>query len=90
VEHGRTPRSNGFSVHCTFQDEEVTIEICDNGTGFSLESPATESPGSRGRGYGIFLMRKLMDVVRFERDGTCVRLVRRHAVVPNEDAKITV
>jgi anti-sigma regulatory factor (Ser/Thr protein kinase) len=78
VEHGHAARYSGFSVHCTFKDDEVTIEICDNGGGFATDSPISETPGARGRGFGIFLMRKLMDVVRFERDGTCVRLVRRH------------
>ncbi len=79
VEHGRATRSNGFSVRCTFLDEELTIEIRDNGGGFSLESDRDETPiHQRTRGFGIFLMRRLMDGVQFDKNGTCVRLIRRH------------
>ncbi len=79
VEHGRTTRSNGFSVHCTFTDEELTIEIRDNGEGFNLEGKRDETPiEQRSRGFGIFLMRRLMDGVHFDKNGTRVRLTRRH------------
>jgi serine/threonine-protein kinase RsbW len=89
VEHGHAARSSGFSVRCTFQDDEVTIQICDNGVGFSSEAPISETPvGARGRGFGIFLMRKLMDAVRFEKHGTCVRLIRRHAAPKGEHGLI--
>jgi serine/threonine-protein kinase RsbW len=79
VEHGRTMRSNGFSVHCIFVDDELTIEIRDNGGGFSLEGKRDETPiEQRSRGFGIFLMRRLMDGVHFDKNGTRVRLTRRH------------
>lgn len=79
VEHGRAHRSSGFSVRCHFQEEELTIEIRDNGEGFSLEGRRDETPiEQRSRGFGIFLMRRLMDGVHFDRNGTLVRLTRRH------------
>lgn len=79
VEHGRATRSSGFSVRCSFIEEELTIEIRDNGEGFSLESKRDETPiEQRSRGFGIFLMRRLMDGVQFDNNGTCVRLIRRH------------
>jgi serine/threonine-protein kinase RsbW len=78
VEHGRTHRSSGFSVRCEFDDDQLTIEIRDNGDGFL--PPATyvndnplEEPK---RGFGILLMRRLMDRVQFDNNGTCVRLTR--------------
>lgn len=79
VEHGRSSRSSGFTVRCTFDTGELSIEIRDSGDGF--ESPAmmtTIEPDDRGRGFGIFLMRRLMDEVSFDRNGTVVRLVRKH------------
>ncbi|HET9028974.1 MAG TPA: ATP-binding protein [Candidatus Aquilonibacter sp.] len=79
VEHGRTRRSNGFSVRCIFSEEELTIEIRDNGEGFSFDGKRDETPmEQRSRGFGIFLMRRLMDHVAFEKGGTMVRLTRRH------------
>jgi len=78
VEHGRGSRSSGFSVCCSFSDGELTIEIRDSGGGFALDGIFDDVPiEERTRGFGIFLMRRLMDGVDFERNGTCVRLIRR-------------
>lgn len=79
VEHGRARKSNGFSVRCMFREDELSIEIRDNGEGFTLEGKHDDTPiEQRSRGFGIFLMRRLMDGVHFDRNGTCVRLTRRH------------
>ena len=77
AEHGRSARSSGFSVQCKFTDDELLIEIRDNGAGFQPASASDESL-ERGRGLGIFLMRHLMDNVTYDRNGTIVRLVRKH------------
>ncbi len=82
VEHGFSHRSSGFSVRCSFDDDEkLTIEVRDNGDGFLppsvLVPAATEEPDDRG--FGILLMRRLMDGVQFDRNGTCVRLTRHKA-----------
>lgn len=77
VEHGRSLRASGFSVRCTFEDEELTIEIRDNGEGFTLADREEIPLIERTRGFGIFLMRRLMDGVRYDRNGTCVRMIRR-------------
>lgn len=78
VEHGRTRRSSGFSVRCSFDEERLVIEIRDNGDGFLPVSTAIplDIEGS-DRGFGILLMRRFMDGVQFERNGTLVRLTRR-------------
>ncbi len=78
VEHGISGRSNGFSVRCVFEEDELTIEIRDNGQGFSLDKRDPTPIEERNRGFGIFLMRRLMDGVQFDRNGTMVRLTRRH------------
>ncbi|HEY2476829.1 MAG TPA: ATP-binding protein [Candidatus Cybelea sp.] len=79
VEHGSGGQRRGFSVECRFDGEELSIEIRDSGQGFAAPCHrGTVEPDHRGRGFGIFLMRRLMDDVAFSRNGTVVRLVRRH------------
>jgi serine/threonine-protein kinase RsbW len=78
VEHGRSTRSKGFTVHCAFDGTKLTVEIRDSGRGFPAPPERVSvEPDDRGRGFGIFLMRRLMDNVSFARNGTVVRLVRR-------------
>ncbi|MBV8331964.1 MAG: ATP-binding protein [Candidatus Eremiobacteraeota bacterium] len=80
VEHGRSARSSGFSVRCTFADDELIIEIRDNGHGFSAILSDAAPPPGRQRGLGIFLMRQLMDQVTYAHNGTLVRMARKRHV----------
>ncbi len=77
VEHGGKAAAASVSVTCTFNGRELAIEIRDAGVGFPAprELPSVE-PDHRGRGFGIFLMRRLMDDVSFSSNGTVVRLIR--------------
>lgn len=84
VEHGHASRFSGFSVNCSFTDGQLTIEVRDNGSGFN-EDGNGDTSFARGRGFGIFLMRKLMDAVRFDREGSCVRMIRRHVEAPDQE-----
>jgi anti-sigma regulatory factor (Ser/Thr protein kinase) len=74
AEHGHRAGS-GFEVRVYVESAFVVIEIQDEGRGvgaeISGEKPTHDSP----RGFGIYLMRHLMDEVSF--DGTCVRLTKR-------------
>jgi len=80
VEHGRGTRSSGFSVACSYDNATLVVEVRDSGTGFvSPIEVGTIEPDERGRGFGIFLMRRLMDDVTFVRNGTAVRMVRRQS-----------
>jgi serine/threonine-protein kinase RsbW len=78
VEHARGAPTRKILVHCVFGTNGLVIEIRDRGCGFPepTDRPSIE-PDHRGRGFGIFLMRRLMDEVSFSRNGTVVRLVRR-------------
>lgn len=79
VEHGCAAPEPSIAVDCTFDGEELTIVIEDSGHGFPEPSDRQSvAPNDRGRGFGIFLMRRLMDDVSFARNGSVVRLVRRH------------
>lgn len=76
-EYGRGRRNGGFSVSCSFQDDEMRIEIQDSGEGFDAPDDASEiSADDRNRGFGIFIMRRLMDSVTFAKNGTRVKLSR--------------
>lgn len=83
VEHGRSIRSSGFSVRCTFDGEQLVVEVHDNGSGFAAFCDELVLPPiDRERGLGIYLMRRLMDDVSYSDNGTLVRLARkRHAGV---------
>lgn len=78
VEHGIETPDRQIVVACDFRHDELTIEIQDNGSAFVEPSHRSSvEPDDRGRGFGIFLMRRLMDEVSFARNGTIVRLRRR-------------
>jgi serine/threonine-protein kinase RsbW len=78
VEHAGAKRSHKIVVLCTFDMGELAVEIADRGCGFAEPADlAAVAPDHRGRGFGIFLMRRLMDEVTYSRSGTVVRLVRR-------------
>jgi len=83
VEHGHSRRSSGFSVRCSYDEEILTIEIRDNGDGFLPEggTRASAALDEQERGFGILLMRRTMDGVSFERNGTLVRLTRHRTTV---------
>lgn len=78
VEHGRGTTARQIVVGCTFEENRLVIEIEDSGSSFPEPGVrASVEPDDRGRGFGIFLMRRLMDEVTFPRNGQTVRLVRR-------------
>jgi serine/threonine-protein kinase RsbW len=78
VEHGRAPAARRVVVRCAFRNNVLLIEVRDRGQGFTEPfDRSSVSPDDRGRGFGIFLMRRLMDEVSFANKGTIVRLTRR-------------
>lgn len=67
-------------VEVTVREEEVTARVTDQGTGFDYTTaPDPTLPGnlSKSGGRGIFLMKSLMDEVRFNEEGNSVTLVLR-------------
>ena len=74
VEHGT--RNLGFiTVTCSFDGSGLVIEIRDDGSGFDHVTGARRDPRSI-RGFGISLMRALMDDVRYVARGNVVQLVK--------------
>jgi len=77
IEHGN--RMHGeFSIACGFASGILTIEVCDGGGGFDVTAkPALNLAERRTpslRGYGLYLMRSLMNRVSFKDGGTTVVL----------------
>jgi anti-sigma regulatory factor (Ser/Thr protein kinase) len=78
VEHVTRSRSGRIIVDCSFDGSALTVAIHGGGPGFPAPSDQVSvQPNDRGRGFGIFLMRRLMDEVSFARNGAIVRLRRR-------------
>jgi len=79
VEHGKCEGADGFEVWATFESDQLVIEIKDYGAGFDCERALEKAnPDSCGnRGFGIFLMRELMDEVAYSERGSRIQLVKR-------------
>jgi len=78
AEHGH--RAGGeITVNAKISERAFVVEIEDRGPGFARwNASGSERPGpTAARGFGIFLMRELMDEVDYSSNGACVRLVKR-------------
>ncbi|HVA36788.1 MAG TPA: ATP-binding protein [Candidatus Dormibacteraeota bacterium] len=84
VEHGRRvgrePRKITVRIQRT-HDHHLVVEVLDSGAAFDFTQHGGR-PGDEyrsARGFGIFLMRQLMDEVHYEhrRAGNVVRLIKR-------------
>ena len=67
-------------VEVTVKVEEVAVRVTDQGVGFDPESvpdPTLPDNITKTGGRGIFLMKSLMDEVRFNDQGNSVTLVLR-------------
>jgi len=72
-------------VGCRGGTDEVSIVVRDEGQGFDIDNipdPTAPENIKSSHGRGIYLMKTLMDEVRFERGGTVVymRKSRREAI----------
>ena len=67
-------------VEITVRGEEVTARITDEGRGFdptTIPDPTLPDNLDKPGGRGIFLMKSLMDEVRFNEEGNSVTLILR-------------
>jgi serine phosphatase RsbU (regulator of sigma subunit)/anti-sigma regulatory factor (Ser/Thr protein kinase)/PAS domain-containing protein len=82
--YGRRPMGRSeIRVQCVVQGQDIAVTVADDGPGFDAESGNGHRLPDRfaSGGRGLFLMRELMDDVRFEcsDNGTTVTLTRRLA-----------
>jgi anti-sigma regulatory factor (Ser/Thr protein kinase) len=81
VEHGA--KDLGFiTVSCAYDGRGISIEVRDEGFGFDFATQRRRDPLSV-RGFGITIMRELMDRVEYGARGNIVRLYKRRPA-PNE------
>jgi serine/threonine-protein kinase RsbW len=77
AEHGDA--AGGLDVSATFENSQLVIVVKDHGRGFdcgaALHGPPPDADGNRG--FGIFLMRTLMDEVAYSDRGSCIQLVKK-------------
>ena len=76
AEHGHRA-DTGFEVRCYVERDRIVIEVQDEGGGFRATASTPKPEHDAPRGFGIFLMRHLMDEVDFDEAGTRVRLTKR-------------
>lgn len=65
-------------IEVCLEDTAITVRVSDEGAGFDPEEisdPTTPSNLEKPGGRGIFLMKELLDEVRFNDRGNCVTLV---------------
>ncbi|MFB3881033.1 MAG: ATP-binding protein [Armatimonadota bacterium] len=83
VEHVADESCQDVLVRFSLCDESLTIEVIDRGQGFDAECVRRLEAGGDWddpRGFGLLVIRQLMDEVTIECDpvtGTCVRMVKR-------------
>ena len=76
AEHGHRPGSR-FSVDALISAGRLVIEIRDDGRGFDISRvDPTAGRSDSPRGFGIFIMRALMDSIEFVDRGRCIRLIK--------------
>lgn len=78
VQHGRPKQGSTFILRAECWDESIVIEVRDSGRGFGRPDPPQNDPalGMPARGFGITLMRALMNEVTYSDNGSSVKLVR--------------
>jgi len=89
--HGNHENS-GKHVHvrCRCEPTEISIAVKDEGRGFDIEKIADPTaPENQGsiHGRGIYLMKALMDEVRFEEDGVVVHMRKSTGKAGANDVK---
>jgi serine/threonine-protein kinase RsbW len=89
--HGNHENS-GKHVHvrCRCEPIEISIAVKDEGRGFDIEKIADPTaPENQGsiHGRGIYLMKALMDEVRFEEDGVVVHMRKSTGKAGANDVK---
>ena len=84
AEHGHREDS-GFEVRVYVERASLVIEVQDDGDGFAASHPRANPTHDAPRGFGIYLMRHLMDQVDYTNNGTCVRLAKRLPIARQND-----
>lgn len=79
--------TNNVFIHFIIDEDSLTIKVIDQGIGFDeskVDIPKIENKlaGERKRGWGLQLIRELVDSVEFEstKEGTTVTMVKKKSL----------
>lgn len=80
IKHGNKCRK-GLSVEISYSisDERLEVTICDEGEGFdynNIPDPRSQKNVLKQGGRGLFLIRNLMDEVRFNDKGSQIKMIK--------------
>lgn len=76
IEHGN--RAQGpVDLNCAFDGATLAVEVSDRGPGFANVVEPTPGAPPSFRGWGLFLMKSLMDRVTYSQNGGTVRLEKQ-------------
>ncbi len=73
IEHGNKLRGY-FEMRCSFDGTKLVVEVKDRGRGFEAPAQPAPGPNDKLRGWGLFLMKNLLDRVSYFENGSGVRL----------------
>lgn len=80
IRHGNQDNPNlKVTIDCTVDDQKATIEICDQGSGFSpdqLPDPTARENLTEPHGRGVMLIQAYMTEVHFNKAGNCLTLIK--------------
>jgi serine/threonine-protein kinase RsbW len=93
VVHGNRedPNKLVFVTSRCSEDGEVSITVRDEGQGFdsrAVPDPTVPENLLSSHGRGIYVMRKLMDEVSFEQNGTVLKMRKRPNKKANAERKL--
>ena len=81
VKHGsKGDPSREVKCRVTVEGSAMTVMVRDSGTGFdpgSVANPLESAGLSADHGRGLYMIRQLMDEVRFERNGAEIHMTKR-------------
>jgi anti-sigma regulatory factor (Ser/Thr protein kinase) len=73
IEHGY-PKARWFEIRCEIRDDEVVVEVEDDGVGFQADP--TQPPPGHVRGFGFGIMRSLVDELHILKNGRLIRFTK--------------
>ncbi len=78
AEHG-SKTGGMIDIKCRCVGDRFTVEVHDSGSGFERwnASDYIRPMSTSSRGYGMFIMRELMDEVEYSERGSRLRLMKR-------------
>src|SRR3990167_3279118 len=78
--HGNSNDANlSVKVKYWIKDEKLNVEVEDEGAGYDLGSLPDPTEGDnimKGSGRGVYLIRRLMDEVKFNEAGNSIKMVK--------------